>query len=185
MDQLDRIQAAPITAAHLWFDRPITPLPHAVLIGRLSQWLFNKNGLAARAESPPSHYYQVVISASHGLRSRDRREVVNQICGDLRAVWPAARGARLMRWRLITEPEAVFSSRPGLERSRPSQVTPVSNLLLAGDWTATDWPATMEGAVRSGYLAVEFLLAALGRPQRILVADLPRSRIARWILARR
>ena len=82
----------------------------------------------------------------------------------------------------FTHPAAVFSVRPGVDRFRPPQQTPVANLALAGDWTATGWPATMEGAVRSGYLAAEGVLKQLGREQRILVPDLPRGRLARMLI---
>jgi len=162
--------SAPISALHLWFDRELTELPHAVLVGRLSQWVFAHG----------RHYYQVVISASHDLAGRQRQAVLDEVLGDLRAVFPKAQGASLLRWRLITQPEAVFSVRPGLDEIRPPQQTLVPNLLLAGDWTRTGWPATMEGAVRSGYLAAEALLARLGQPQKILAPDLPQG----WLLKR-
>ncbi|MEX2173883.1 MAG: hydroxysqualene dehydroxylase HpnE [Pirellulaceae bacterium] len=168
--------AAPISGVHLWFDRPITDLPHAVLVGRLSQWVFARRASGASADS--EHYYQVVISASHDLVGRDRQAIVREVLADLAAVFPAAQGAQLLRWQLVTEPEAVFSVRPGLDQLRPAQRTAVANLMLAGDWTATGWPATMEGAVRSGYLAAEGVLAAAGRAERVLVADLPRG----WLL---
>ena len=148
---VEQIAASPITGVHLWFDRPIMSLPHAVLIDRLGQWVFRRD--AGR------HYYQVVISASGELKGRSREEVVHQIVDELADIWPAARDAQLVHWRMVTEPLAVFSVRPGLDRLRPSQTTPISNLLLAGDWTSTGWPATMEGAVRSGYLAIESLLS--------------------------
>ena len=164
---------APITAVHLWFDRPITPLPHAVLVGRTSQWVFQGPGgrmlaepeaknaarLAADATSAcagrPPHYCQVVISASHELVNRPRQQIIAEVREDLESIWPAARGAELLHCRVITHHAAVFSMRPGVDRLRPPQQTPIANLLLAGDWTATGWPATMESAVRSGYLAVE------------------------------
>ncbi len=164
--------AAPITAVHLWFDRPIMPWEQAVLVGRLSQWVFHHS---------PGHYYQVVISGSHRLEGRDRQEIVNEVCEELQALWPQAREATRIGWRIVTEPEAVFSCRPGLDAQRPSQQTPISNLFLAGDWTQTGWPATMEGAVRSGYLAVQRLLQTLGRRETILVPDLPRSVLCRWL----
>jgi uncharacterized protein with NAD-binding domain and iron-sulfur cluster len=205
--------AAPITAVHLWFDRPIMPWEHAVLVGRLGQWVFHVSGTdiegacrerplwrsAVRGKTPlpvpgtpqrafptdasssPEHYYQVVISGSHRLEGRDRQEIVDEVCQELQALWPRAREATRLRWRVVTQPEAVFSYRPGLDAQRPSQRTPVSNFLLAGDWTRTGWPATMEGAVRSGYLAVEGLLQALGRPSSLLVPDLPRSLLCRWL----
>lgn len=150
LEHVDQIQASPITGVHLWFDRPILPLPHAVLIDRLSQWVFRRDEVG--------RHCQVVISASHELKGRDRQAVVQQVCDELASIWPAARDTQLLHWRMITEPLAVFSVRPGLDRLRPGQQTPIPNLFLAGDWTSTGWPATMEGAVRSGYLAIESLL---------------------------
>src|SRR5262249_28273772 len=126
------------------------------------------------------YYYQVVISASSDLAGRERQSVVDEVLGDLQKAFPDARSASLLRWQLITEQQAVFSVQPGLDEIRPTQQTAIPNLLLAGDWTQTGWPSTMEGAVRSGYLAAEAVLAQLGRPEQILVPDLPRN----WITAR-
>jgi squalene-associated FAD-dependent desaturase len=179
---VESIHPAPITAVHLWLDRPVMQLPHAVLVGRLSQWVFSRGDGAGDAGE---HYYQVVISASRDLKGRKRDDIVHQVCSELAAVWPAFPAARLLRWRVVTNPEAVFSVRPELDRLRPAQHTAVPNLFLAGDWTATGWPATMEGAVRSGYLAVEALLRALGTPRQITVPDLPRSWLARRLIGRR
>ncbi|MBX9792439.1 MAG: hydroxysqualene dehydroxylase HpnE [Pirellulales bacterium] len=197
------IESAPITGVHLWFDRAITELPHAVLVGQpLSQWLFargvanvagttaqhgdallDKTAVASRVGEGDSsgHYYQVVISASRGLAGLPREEVLAAIVAELRSVFPAARGAQLLRGRVVTEQEAVFSVKPGTDRCRPPQQTTIANLVLAGDWTATGWPSTMEGAVRSGYLAAECVLAAAGRPQKLLVPDLPRSLLSRLL----
>jgi squalene-associated FAD-dependent desaturase len=175
-NQFATIASSPISSVHLWFDRPITDLPHAVFVEGLSQWIFARYSEANAKE----HYYQVVISASSDLAGRDRQAVVDDVFGDLRKAFPIARSASLLRWQLITEQQAVFSVQPGLEAIRPAQQTATPNLLLAGDWTRTGWPATMEGAVRSGYLAAEAVLAQLGRPEHILVPDLPRN----WITAR-
>jgi len=174
--RLASIASASISSLHFWFDRPITKLPHAVLVGRLSQWVF-----ARRLDDSREHYYQVVISASHNLASREREAIFEEVIADWRAVFPAAVDARLVRWQLITEHDAVFSVRPGLDAIRPRQQTAIANLLLAGDWTATGWPATMEGAVRSGYLAAETILQQLGRAERIVVPDLPRGWLVRLI----
>jgi len=183
LERIGEIHPAPITAVHFWFDRPITPLPHAVLVGRLGQWVFNKGPRPLPdASARPAHGYQVVISASHGLAGRRREEVVAQVRGELEAIWPEARRATLLAWRMVTEPEAVFSVRPGLDRLRPAQQTPVANLMLAGDWTATGWPATMEGAVRSGHLAAEAILRALGREQAILAPDPAMGCVARCLI---
>jgi squalene-associated FAD-dependent desaturase len=176
-------EAAPIAGAHLWFDRPITDLPHAVLVGRLSQWLFRPDALARDGQAEvDGHYYQVVISGARELAELPREETIDRIVAELREAFPAARAARLLRWRLVVDPQAVFSPTPGQAARRPSQETAVDNFFLAGDWTNTGWPATMEGAVRSGRHAAEALLASLGRPERLVTPNLPRGRITRWIL---
>ena len=180
---VDRIEPGAITAVHLWFDRPITPLPHAILVGRLSQWVFSdikprpavappikpRPAVAPPMEPPPAiddrgfvsptHHYQAVISASHRLPARKHDELLAEVRRELEAVWPAVGqpAARLLHGRVVTQPAAVFSVSPGLDRFRPPSQTPLENLALAGDWTATGWPATMEGAIRSGYRAAEVL----------------------------
>lgn len=182
LSAVESIPSAAITAVHLWFDRPITELPHAVLVGKLSQWLFNgRRQDTIRGIAEPGHYYQVVISATHDLNVRDRTKTVAKVREELAQVFPDARRAQLLHWRTTRQPAAVFSVRPGLDRIRPTQQTPVKNLMLAGDWTATGWPATMEGAVRSGYLAVEAILRSQGNEKPVLAPDLPRSPLARWL----
>lgn len=183
---IDALEGAPITAVHLWFDRPISDLPHAVLIGRLSQWIFQRGGYRSRrdADGRPEYYYQVVISASRQLSGRDRQEVIDQVCGELASIWPAATSATLLSARVVTEQQAVFSAVPGLDATRPTQKTSVPGVLVAGDWTATGWPATMESAVRSGYLAAEAILTSVGRPQRFVVSDLPLGWLASRLISR-
>jgi squalene-associated FAD-dependent desaturase len=173
---LAQTATAPIMAVHLWFDRPIMPLAHAVLVGKLAQWIF------ARPAGADEHYYQVVISGCHELVGEPRDASLLRVLVDLAEVWPAVNNAKLLRSRLICDPQAVFSPRPGLDGVRPAQTTPIPNLFLAGDWTATGWPATMEGAVRSGYLAAEGVLRRWGAPERILIPDLPRQGLSRWLV---
>lgn len=177
------VEQAPITSVHLWFDREICPLPHAVLIERLSQWIFSRDKLQHRTPNSQSgHYYQVVISASRSLKGRDQQEVVKEVVSELADIWPEAGKAKLLHSRLVTEHHAVFSVQPGIENNRPHQQSSISNLQYAGDWTNTGWPGTMEGAVRSGYLAAENVLKQLGKPQRILQPDLPTFFLSRWLL---
>jgi uncharacterized protein with NAD-binding domain and iron-sulfur cluster len=179
------LESAPISSVHLWFDRAITDLPHAVLIGRLSQWMFNRTLLQGDASESHSHYYQVVISASRELQGRSQEQIIQEVLGDLTEIWPEAAKARLQSGRVVTEHRAVFSVMAGAEAFRPSQQSPINNLLLAGDWTRTGWPATMEGAVRSGYLAAENVLAKMGRQAAVLQPDLPVSRLTRLLLGGR
>ena len=179
--EISCLEASPITGVHLWFDRQIMSLDHAVLVGRLSQWIFNRTG-CRRTESNRGHYYQVVVSASRVLDGKDRQAIVGEVCAELAQIWPAAGEAKLLQARVVTEHAAVFSAIPGLERLRPPQQTPTDGVLVAGDWTATGWPATMESAVRSGYLAAEAILESIGRPRRFLVDDLPRGLVARLLI---
>ena len=154
LEGVDAIESGTIATVHLWFDRPITPLPHAVLVGRLGQWVFTSS--ESNATSPRQHV-QVVISAAHRLVDCDHEALRARVLQELTDLWPAVQEAQLLHGRVISYPSAVFSLQPGVELLRPTQNTPVANLFLAGDWTSTGWPATMEGAVRSGYRAVESL----------------------------
>jgi len=164
---LRRLEVSPITSVHLWYDRPITQLPHVVLLCTLGQWLFN------RGPSAPGEYYlQVVVSAARQFRGLGHEEIQRQIIEELASLFPDARKAKLLRTRVVTEHSATFSVVPGVDRWRPTQGSPIRNLLLAGDWTNTGWPATMEGAVRSGYLAAEALLDRQGNHLRLLQPDL-------------
>jgi uncharacterized protein with NAD-binding domain and iron-sulfur cluster len=127
-------------------------------------------------------YYQVVISASREVLQRPQEEVIAAVVKELQAVWPAAKDAVLLHSRMITEHKAVFSVTPGIDALRPPQQSPVANLQVAGDWTATGWPATMEGAVRSGYLAAENVLRQIGRAERVVQPDLPTAWLSRLLL---
>jgi phytoene dehydrogenase-like protein len=185
---LDAMRAAPITGVHLWFDRPVCPLPHAVLPGRLIQWVFNHTAIQGR-EAPgvdhpeyQSQYLQVVISASYDLLPLDKAAILAAVLKDLADIWPESRAARLLRSWVVTEHGATFAVRPGIDALRPPQRTPVAGLFLAGDWTATGWPATMEGAVRSGYRAAEGILQDLGRPASLVCPGLAAAPLARWLL---
>src|SRR5690606_41346079 len=120
--------------------------------------------------------------ASRSLQGRPRDEVVAEVVADLKAAFPQASEATLLRAKVVSDPHAVFSVRPGIDDLRPSQQTEVANLFLAGDWTQTTWPATMEGAVRSGYLAAEALLASLGRPTQCVMDDLPSGWLAKRLI---
>lgn len=180
VQQLSQLESAPISSVHFWFDRPITPLPHAVFVSGLVQWVFNRSG-DQPAESDGTHYYQVVISASRNVLEQPGEVIRDRVLAELGRVWPAVRDAQLRHWRLVTEHRAVFSVTPGSDRLRPPQQSPISHLQFSGDWTQTGWPATMEGAVRSGFLAAENVLAELGHPATLLAPDLPTSGLSRWL----
>jgi squalene-associated FAD-dependent desaturase len=165
--KLKNLSPSPITSVHLWFDRPVTSLPHAVIVDGVGHWVFN------RGEAAPGEYYlQVVISATRAWKGLGRDEIQRRIVEELQRLFPIAASATVLRAKVVVEHTATFSAVPGVDRWRPPQATPIANLALAGDYTATGWPATMEGAVRSGYLAAEVILQRAGRPKRVLRPDL-------------
>ncbi len=175
-DQLRRLESSPITGIHLWFDREITPLEHAVLLERTIQWMFQKSKiLATRKDSAQNgSYLELVVSASKTLVEKSRAEIIEMAVRELAEFFPAVREATLTKATVIKEVHATFSPTPGSDAFRPSHVSPWSRLFLAGDWTATGWPSTMEGAVRSGYGAAEALSGG-----KFLVPDLPAKGLMR------
>jgi squalene-associated FAD-dependent desaturase len=172
LEGLRNIRTSPITGVHLWFDRAVMREPFLTLLDHTTQWVFNKTLLYGQT-SGRGQYLQLVISASYDLVARSRQEIIDLCRGELADVLPATREAQLEKATVIKEVSATFSPQVGVDRWRPAQKTDVENLYLAGDWTRTGWPSTMEGAVRSGYLAAEALLAGFCRPQTILQPDLP------------
>ncbi len=164
---LRNLETSPITSVHCWFDRAATDLPHVVLMDCVGQWVFNRGEVATG-----EWYLQVVVSAARQFRGLGHDEVERRVVSELRQLFPALVSAKLLRARVVTEHAATFSAAPGVDRWRPVQASPIENLFVAGDWTSTGWPATMEGAVRSGYLAAEALLARAGRAEKLVQPDL-------------
>jgi squalene-associated FAD-dependent desaturase len=178
------IKDAPITGVHLWFDREVMREPFLMLLDTTTQWIFNKSVLFGHkngANDEKGQYLQLVISASHNLLQKSRQEIIELCLAEVRHALPGAREAKLEKSTVIKEAAATFSPQPGVDRWRPKQETPVRGLFLAGDWTDTRWPATMEGAVRSGYLAAEAVLRQAGTPQGFLQPDLAPDGIARLL----
>jgi zeta-carotene desaturase len=163
-------QSSPITGIHLWFDREITPLEHAVLLERTIQWMFHKSKILATRKSSAGQgsYVELVVSSSKTLVDKPRQEIIDLAVRELAEFFPIVREAKLTKATVIKEVHATFSPSPGSDAFRPLQRTPWPRLFLAGDWTATGWPATMEGAVRSGYGAAEALSG-----WKFMVPDLP------------
>jgi len=164
-----RFETSPITGIHLWFDREITDLDHAVLLDRTIQWMFHKSRLLGRGG--PS-YVELVVSSSKALVERPRAEIIEMAVRELGEFFPAAREAKLVKATVIKEVHATYSALPGSDAYRPPAATGWPRVFLAGDWTRTGWPATMEGAVRSGYLAAEAVAQAAGKSAQFLKADL-------------
>ena len=173
---ISRLRTSPITGVHLWFDRAVLDKPFLALLDHTVQWIFNKSLLYSSdgaSHEPSSQYLQLVISASYDLIPRSRQEIIELCVKELREVLPLSREAKLEKATVVKEVNATFSPEPGSDAFRPPQQIGVPGLFLAGDWTRTGWPSTMEGAVRSGYLAAEALLNFAGAPRKFLVPDLP------------
>ncbi|HWF36907.1 MAG TPA: hydroxysqualene dehydroxylase HpnE [Candidatus Acidoferrales bacterium] len=186
---LRHLKTSPITSVHLWFETQVMTEPFLTLMDHTTQWIFNKSLLSRADETrqPAAHltgdeicgprsagqYLQLVISASYDLVPRTRQEIIELCRRELADVLPATRDAKVRKATVIKEVHATFSPGPGVDRWRPAQNIGIDNLFLAGDWTRTGWPATMEGAVRSGYLAAEVVCEQFCSPQQFLQPDLP------------
>jgi uncharacterized protein with NAD-binding domain and iron-sulfur cluster len=182
--RIGEIKVSPITGVHFWFDREVMGEPFVTLLDTTTQWIFNKTQLY-RGENgigkEKGQYLQLVISASYDLLQKPRQEIVDICLADVYQALPESRNAKLLKSTVIKEAAATFSPEPGVDKLRPTQQTAVKGFYLAGDWTATGWPATMEGAVRSGYLAAEALLKDEGTPRSFLQPDLPVETLVRWL----
>ena len=184
---LNGLTVSPITAVHVWFDRPVTHLDYAAVIGRKIQWIFNQSirDPDAFATGNPGTYLGLVVSASDEWMKLPRQQIIDQAMDELRSLLPAVRKAELIKAVVVKEGRATFAPRPGCDALRPGPSCPLSNFFIAGDWVQTGWPATMESAVRSGYQAAEVLLGSLGEPARILKPELPVEGLMRWVTGQR
>jgi zeta-carotene desaturase len=177
-DSVEHLQPSPITGIHLWFDRQVTDLEHAVLLDRTIQWMFHKSKLLHRngngSRSSAGSYLELVVSSSKSLVEKSRQEIVDLAVRELAEFLPEVRSAQLLKATVIKEVYATYSPGPGTDQYRPQPVTPWARVFLAGDWIATGWPATMEGAVRSGYKAAEMIARVAGlKAASFLAPDLP------------
>jgi len=150
------LRPAPIISINLWFDSPITNLEFVGLRGTTIQWLFDKSRILGAHD----HYYSLVLSGAHEHVSRSKEELLAIALRELGEMLPAARKAKLLHSLVIKERFATFSPSPEAEPLRPAARSPIKGLYLAGDWTATGLPATIEGAVQSGYTAAREVLGS-------------------------
>jgi squalene-associated FAD-dependent desaturase len=176
-DGFGRFIAAPITTIHLWYDRDVTDLDHAVLLDTRIQWMFAKSRIRRWAQARGS-YLELVISGSWAELKMGREEILASALREVELFFPAVRRAGLIKSGVLKEARATFSVTPGLDRFRSTQTTEWPGLYLAGDWTATEWPSTMEGGVRSGRLAAGVLM---GDGARFMAPELPASGLMRWL----
>ena len=167
--QIEEHEHWPICSVHLWFDREITSLDHAVLLDREIHWMYNKSRLQPWRRG---NYLELVVSASRPFAELSREQAIAQTVRELIEFFPTIAVAKLEKAALVKEMRATFGVPPGIDAARPTSVSPWPNCYLAGDWTATGWPSTMESAARSGHLAAEAICASIGEPRTILDANL-------------
>ena len=179
-EMLPGIELSPIAGIQVWLDRKIECPPALALLDRPTEWIFNKP-IPERTDSHSStlpkalSHLSMVISASRPYTKMLKEELLAKVMNDLHESLPETREANILRSSVIRWPKATISPKPGVDLLRPDQQSPIENLFVAGEWTQTGWPSTMEGAVRSGYLAAERLLQTEGKPTSFLAKDLPES----------
>ena len=166
-ERLLNLSPAPIISINFWFDRPLTDQDFIGLRGATVQWLFNKGSilsdsafLASRSEFLRGGYISLVISGAHDHIARSKEDLQALALRELGELIPRSREAKLLHSLILKERFATFSPTPQAEQVRPPATTPVRGLYLAGDWTSTGLPATIEGAVKSGYTAARAILEA-------------------------
>lgn len=139
---------SPIVNLHVWYDRPVANFDFAAFVESPVQWVFNKTRILGLPG--PGQYLTVSLSGAWEYWPMSKKELADSFLPELARVLPDARDAIAERFVVVKERQATFRPAPGSATARLPIETPLSNLLLAGDWTDTGWPATMEGAVRSG-----------------------------------
>lgn len=164
---------SPILGVHLRTDRPVLPFPHAVLVDRPTQWLFRKDDAGRSVHA--------VVSAADDWMGLTDEAITDRVATDLRACFPDAGDFRVEWSRAVRSRRATFLPAPGIAALRPSvQPADPRNPILAGDYTDTGWPATMEGAVRSGRAAASVVLGV--DPATMLTPDLRPAPLASVVM---
>lgn len=175
------LRLAPIVGVHVWFGRHIETEDCVALLDRRTDWIFNKTrifGLHDRGVT----YLSMVISADEELATMPKEDALNLVLREVAEAIPATAGAPILKTYVVRERKATFVPEPGVDALRPDQRSPIPGLYVAGEWTKTGWPSTMESAARSGYLAAERVLEDLGAPRTFLAPDLRPGLLARLLI---
>ena len=175
--QIEHHEHWPICSVHLWFDRDVTDLEHAVLLDREIHWMYNKSRLQT---GRGGQAIELVVSATRAFAALPREAAIQQALAELSEFFPLVKEAKLEKVALVKEMYATFGVSPGIDSARPSAASPWPNCFLAGDWTATGWPSTMESAARSGHLAAEQLGLSAENPLSCFEPDLKPQGLMRF-----
>ncbi len=181
LQKMARFVHAPFISILLWFDREISELDHAWLLDTTIQWFFHKSRIR-RYRPERGSYVELVIAGSRAELPLRRAEILGPALRELERFFPEAGRAKLLKSGILKEARATFSVLPGMDAYRPEQKTGLPGLYLAGDWTRTEWPSTMEGAARSGRLAAG---AVRGDLLRFMAPELAPAGLMRYLEARR
>ena len=174
---LAKIELSPIVGIHLWFETAFDCPAAIALLDRDTEWIFNKN-LNFNRQGTSGTYLSALISASQRFASTPNAEILERVLADVHEAVPASAASTLTKSSVIKWPKATFSPLPGVEAIRPDQRTPIHNLLLAGEWTQTGWPSTMESAAISGHRAAAYILDDCGKSVRLQADPLRYGRVA-------
>ena len=153
--QLEGLGSSPIVSINLWYDRPIIDREFVGLLGTKSQWIFNKDLILKPGKQ--SNQVAVIISAARDFVDWTRNDLVEMATSEMRELLPASRSAELLHSVIVKEREATLSHSVESDTLRPGPRTSIPNLILAGDWTDTGLPATIESAVMSGDVAADII----------------------------
>ncbi len=160
ISNLDEFVSSPIVTLHLWFDAHFMKEKFCALLDSPIHWVFNKSMMYGK-ENDRLMYLALVVSGAHNLVEREKNELVEMGYNELKRYYPAASVAKVIHSLVMKEKRATFSPKVGIEQFRPSHATPIQNLFLAGDWTDTKLPATIEGAVLSGFECADLAIRHL------------------------
>lgn len=160
--RIGRLEWSPILNVHVQYDRPVMDLPFCAFVDSPLQWVFNRNAIAGDLIGG-GQLVTISVSAAWDFIELTREELAPMFLAEMAEAVPAAGEASVLNVTVVKQREATFRCLPGAGRLRPDPVTPLTNLFLAGEWTNTGWPSTMEGAVRSGQQAAR----AVSRKSRL------------------
>ncbi|PTL59956.1 hydroxysqualene dehydroxylase HpnE [Paraconexibacter algicola] len=157
------IEAAPIVSTYVWLDEPLE-MTHDFegMIGTTAEWIFDRTAMHGERD-PIGHGYSLVTSAAYRLQRLANAEIVEEVLDSIAQQFPEFADRTVVQTHVVRQPRATFSPRPGFQRRRRPQRTPVPRLILAGDWTETGLGSLMEGAAESGRRAAHETLTQLGR----------------------
>jgi uncharacterized protein with NAD-binding domain and iron-sulfur cluster len=170
--------AAPIVNVHVVYDRKVMDVPFAAAVDSPVQWVFDRTKISGLGESGSAaqygggQYLAISLSAADEYASTPVAELREKFVPALAELFPAAKDATVTEFFVTREKRATFRGVPGTARLRPEAATALPGLVLAGSWTDTGWPDTMEGAVRSGLNAVIAVHDGFGRGTNSRISEL-------------